>query len=93
MVGDNCSQYEVNELEKIQNKAARIVAGATKLVSINSPPGEVGWKSLSSRRKKHKLPFLFKMQNPSSLVPSFVGNSFSYPSRNATDLRTLYARS
>ena len=30
----NIVQYEVNELEKIQNEAARIVTGATKLVSI-----------------------------------------------------------
>ena len=99
VVWDNCSQYEINELEKIQNEAARIVTGATKLVSINSLLLEVGWESLSSRRKKHKLQLLFKMQNNlspdylSSLVPSFVGNSSSYPLRNATDLRTLYARS
>ena len=99
VVWDNCSQYEVNELEKIQNEAARIVTGATKLVSINSLLLEVGWESLSSRRKKHKLQLLFKMQNDlspdylSSLVPSFVGNSSSYPLRNATDLRTPYARS
>ena len=99
VVWDNCSQYEVNELEKIQNEAARIVTGATKLVSINSLLLEVGWESLSSRRKKYKLQLLFKMQNNlspdylSSLVPSFVGNSSSYPLRNATDLRTLYARS
>ena len=31
------SQYESNELGKIQNEAARIVTGATKLASINSP--------------------------------------------------------
>ena len=31
---DNCTQYEANELEKIQHEAARIVSGATKLVSI-----------------------------------------------------------
>ena len=36
VVWDNCTQYEVNDLEKIQNEAARIVSGATKLVSINS---------------------------------------------------------
>ena len=35
VVWDNCTQYEVNELEKIQNEAARIVAGATRLISIN----------------------------------------------------------
>ena len=31
-VWDNCTQYEKNELEKIQNEAARIVTGTTKLV-------------------------------------------------------------
>ena len=32
VIWDNCFQNEANELEKIQNKAARIVTGATKLV-------------------------------------------------------------
>ena len=32
VVWDNCTQYEANELEKIQHEAARIVSGATKLV-------------------------------------------------------------
>ena len=34
VVWDNCTQYGANELEKIQHEAARIVSGATKLVSI-----------------------------------------------------------
>ena len=51
VVWDNCTQYEVNDLEKIQNEAARIVSGATRLVSINSLSLETGWESLSSRRK------------------------------------------
>ena len=55
VVWDNCTQHEVNDLEKIQNEAARIVSGATKLVSINSLSLETGWETLSSRRKKHKL--------------------------------------
>ena len=33
---DNCTQYEKNKLEKIQNDAARIVTGTTKLVSIRA---------------------------------------------------------
>ena len=60
---DNCTQYEINDLEKIQNEAARIVTGATKLVSINSLCTETGWETLSSRRKKHKLILFYKMQN------------------------------
>ena len=45
------TQYEANELEKIQHEAARIVSGATKLVSIDKLLKEVGWDTLSCRRK------------------------------------------
>lgn len=55
LYGTNCTLYESSELEKIQNEAARIVSGATKLVSIDSLLLELGWEPLSSRRKKHKL--------------------------------------
>ena len=49
---DNCSQYEKNELEKIQNEAARIATGATKLVSLNALYNEIQWENLEERRKK-----------------------------------------
>ena len=52
VVWDNCTLYEANELEKIQIEAARIVTGATKLVSIDSIYTETGWETLASRRKK-----------------------------------------
>ena len=35
IVWDNCTQYELNALEKIQIEAARIVTGTTKLISVN----------------------------------------------------------
>ena len=62
VIWNNCTQYESNELEKIQNKAARIVTGTTKLVSINSLLSETGWETFSSRRNKHKLTLLYKIQ-------------------------------
>ena len=34
VVWNNFTQYESNELDKVQNEAARIVTGATKLASI-----------------------------------------------------------
>ena len=52
-VRKNCTLYEVNELEKIPNEAARIVTGATKLVSIDCLNHESGWVLLASRRKKN----------------------------------------
>ena len=42
VVWDNCTQYEANELEKIQTEAARIVTGATRLVSTDSLRMETG---------------------------------------------------
>ena len=74
-IWDKCTQYEKQELDKIQNKAARIVTGATILVSLQSLYQEVGWESLQDRRLKHKLSLFFKMQHDltplylSSLVP------------------------
>ena len=99
VIWNNCTQYESNELEKIQNEAARIVTGATKLVSINSLLSETGWETLSSRRNKHKLTLLYKMQNDlspeylCSLVPPTVGSTSSYPLRNADDLQILHTNS
>ena len=63
VVWDNCTQYEVDELEKIQIEAARIVTGATKLVSIDSLYTETGWETLASRRLNHKLLLFFKMKS------------------------------
>ena len=34
VIWDNCTLYEKRELDKIQNEAARIATGATRLVSI-----------------------------------------------------------
>ncbi len=59
-VWDNCTQYEKDEVEKIQNEAARISTGATRLVSIESLYQEICWESLDNRRKVHKLTLLYK---------------------------------
>ena len=63
IIWDNCTQYEKDELDKIQLEAARIVSGTTKLVSPASLYMELGWESLSSRRRKHKLVMFYKMIN------------------------------
>ena len=60
VVWNNCTQYLSNELDKIQNEAARIVTGATKLASIDSLHTETGWETLRSRSKSHKLNIFIK---------------------------------
>ena len=99
VVWDNCTQYESNDLEKIQNEAARIVTGATKLISLQSLYIETGWESLASKRQKSKLVLFYKMQNEmtpeylSSLAPQAVDSTTRYRLRNESDLQTIPAKS
>ena len=92
---DNCAQYEKEELDKIQNEAARIVTGATKLVSLLALSNETQWDSLDDRRRKHKLTLFYKMKSNlrpeylSSLIPPTVGNISRYNLRNANGLQTI----
>ncbi len=95
---DSCTNQESDELEKIQQEAARIATGTTKLVSIQKLMDEVGWDSLKTRRRKHKLVHFFKMTKDltpnylSSLVPPTVGSSNRYSLRNARDFQVPRAR-
>ena len=96
---DNFTQYEKNELDKIQNEAARIATGATKLISLHALSNEVKWESLEERRRKHKLTlFFYKMKSKlcptylSSLVPQTVNSISRYNLRNASDLQKINAR-
>ena len=49
VVWDNCTQYKINALEKIQIEAARIATGASKLVSLDILYRETGWESLEKK--------------------------------------------
>ena len=59
----NCTQQQINELEKIQTEAGKFVSGTTKLVAIDNLYRQLGWLKLSERRKLHKLFLLYKLQN------------------------------
>ena len=99
VVWDNCTQQQINELEKIQIEAGRIVSGTTKLVAIDKLYRELGWLKLSERRKLHKLFLFYKMQNGSApdylvdLVPPRVGNETPYSLRNADNYQQVHANS
>ena len=71
-IWDNCTQSEKDELEKIQNEAARITTGATKLVSINNLYKEICWEPLQKRRRNHKFTLFYKMNQ--NLVPEYLSS-------------------
>ncbi len=99
IIWDNCTLYEKEELEKIQLEAARLVTGATKLVSRDLLYKESGWEKLSCRRRKHKLVTFYKMYNHlspdylSSLIPASVGNTSSYSLRNSENIHSIQCHS
>ena len=98
IVWDNCTQYETNAIERIQIEAARIVTGATRLVSLDMLSKETGWESLRDRRYKHKMCQFYKMINDltptylTSLVPSTVENTSAYNLRDSHNIRPLLTR-
>ena len=98
VIWGNLSQGLKDQLDKVQNEAARIVAGCTKLVSIADLIQESGWETLSERRRKHKLIHFYKMVNGLSpnylnvLVPPTIGNSTTYNLRRPDNLRTIACR-
>ena len=99
VVWDNCTQQQMNDLEKIQIEAGPIVSSATKLVTLDLLYQELGWLKLSERRKLHKLFLFYKMENGlapnylAELIPPRVRDETSYSLRNADNLRQIHASS
>ena len=98
VVWDICTNYEKQELDKIQTEAARIVTGATKLVSLHAFFDEVKWEPLAARRMKHRLLLIYTMFNNlspeylSSLIPPTVNTISRYNLRNEHNIQTLDSR-
>ena len=81
----------MNNLEKIQIEAGRIVTGLTRSANLYNLYHEVGWLTLSERRKYQKLVLAYKNthnmvpQYLSSVFPQKFGNSVGYNLRNEAD--------
>ena len=66
VIWTNLSQHQKDQMEELQNEAARILSGCCKLVSISDLNIESGWESLNDRRCQHK----FKMVK--ELAPAYL---------------------
>ena len=98
VIWDNCTQYEKNEPDTIQNEAGRIAIRGTKLISLNALYKETNWETLSQRPDTHKATLFYKITNQltpdylSSLVSRPVGATSRYHLRNSNSLQTIDAR-
>ena len=86
-------------IESVQYDAARVCTGALYNTSKEKLLGEVGWVSLSERRKYHKLIMFFKIMT--KLVPPYVcideiksvATISSYSLRSTNKIRPIRAKS
>jgi hypothetical protein len=69
---DSCTESESDILEHVQYEAAKLVTGAMKGTSKHRLMREVGWESMSTRRKIHKLILYYKIVNNCS--PSYLSD-------------------
>ena len=90
IIFDNCPEFCKSKLEQINLEAARIVTGATKLVSHSLLYRESGLEKLETRRVKHKLVQFYKIKNLYSpeylldLLPHQLQNIHRYHTRNSS---------
>ena len=59
-------------LERLQNRAARLVTGALPRTSTNKLRQELGWDRLQTRRKIHRLTLYRQLQADETSIPDYI---------------------
>jgi len=95
----NMTISDIDDIKSIQAEGARIIAGATCLVSLQNLYRETGLELLQERRRKHSIILFYKMYSfvchpyLSALIPTRVGRSTVYSLRNDDDICNMHCRS
>ena len=85
---DICGKHLLDELQKYQNRGARIIAGVSYEIDSADVLETLGWETLERRRQRMKSVFLYKILNDytaPNLKQSLVG---SYPMTVSYNLRS-----
>jgi hypothetical protein len=86
LVWGNCCEYLIDKLQKLQNRAARIITGSTYDVSSENVLKELNWQPLKNRYKNNKTSFLHKLRNDA--LPSSLTNMFKIANNDRYNLRS-----
>ena len=73
-VWDGLSYELADKLQKLQNRAIRVITKSDHYSSATALRGELGWDNLCTRRKKQKLKLMFKTLNAQS--PEYLKGLF-----------------
>ena len=63
LVWDNCSKYLLEKLQKLQNRAARVIIGKSYETRSSEIVKNLGWQPLLDRRKDKRALFMYKVKN------------------------------
>ena len=74
IIWDNCTQYQADILENLNQDAMRTIVGTVRGTSHDKLYKEAGFITLKERRKRHKLILYFKYVN--NLLPEHVNIKF-----------------
>ena len=89
LVWDGLSETLSNKLQRLQNRAARVITGLSYTVRSTEIRKQLGWSSLSEMRSQQKTVMMYKIVN--DLAPSYMADMFTsqygsqvYSLRNST---------
>ena len=63
LVWDTCSNYLIENLQKLQNRAARVISGKSYEIRSCEILSELGWRPLAERMKFKKATFMYNVKN------------------------------
>ena len=73
---DSISETQIANLQKLQNRAARIITGASYLQKSSDVLCELGWMTLETMRKRQKAILMFQILN--GLTPPCLSQMFTH---------------
>ena len=79
VVWDGCGATLAGKIQKLQNRAARVLTSANYDVSADILFEKLGWKDLQSQRKIAKGTMVYKALN--GLAPDYLAQMFTERSR------------
>ena len=74
LVWGNCGKTLSNKLQKLQNRAARVITSSNFDVDVDSLFHKLSWKDLKSQRQIQNALLVFKSLN--GLVPAYLTSKF-----------------
>ncbi len=85
VVWDNCTKFSTDKLQKLQNRAARILTFSSYDSNAEPLIEKLGWRKLASQRKNQKAILVYKSLN--ELAPDYLRLLFNF--RNNVTSYTL----